>query len=317
MSLLAGLSQQGDSIAAHNADAAAHGFGVYTVAKLNAFTSANRPTGCVYCSDCLVPEGVGSPVVWNGSSWVCTCSSIPATTDVLTYFRALVQAGKDHFAAKGVFTRMASLPYGAAAANSGTGSGRGILGDGDGISYYTGSTATGYSTNCGLYMHSFALGAGQRKNLSYLYSNSELYFGTDSTASEAFSAHNAFISYNESPNVLPSSCIGFYYDPQNTLSIGSGGSGNWLAVCRSGSVQTLVDTGIGAAGTAYATRRLLEIHATASAARFLIGGVQVANITTNIPTSSLRPSLGVVKAVGTAQASVAAHRIFCGCRYSD
>lgn len=66
----------------------AHGFGVYTVAQLNAFTNANRPTVPVDCSDCISPHGYGAKVCWDAlsSAWRIVDCGILATTDFAAFF---------------------------------------------------------------------------------------------------------------------------------------------------------------------------------------------------------------------------------------
>lgn len=59
----------------------------YTAAQLAALTDGNRPP-VAYCTDCLVPEGVGASVFWTGTAWVCTCSMFPVVTTWIDYYRA-------------------------------------------------------------------------------------------------------------------------------------------------------------------------------------------------------------------------------------
>lgn len=304
------------TLAAAAAVAGAYGSApVFTTAQLLALTAGNRPP-VAYCSDCLVPEGVGSPVVWSGTAWVSTCSGIPATTDALTYFRALVVAGKDYFASGGVFKRVASFPYGMSPSVSGTGAARGILGDGESMSYTTGSLSNGYAANTSTFIDCYALAAGSPRKLSSIYYTTEIYVNAASSVAQSYSLHHALISYGGSPAAITADAIGLYYDPQNNLVVGSGGSGNWLAITRSGSVQTLVDTNSAAAVTSFSTRSKLEIIASASDVRFIINGAQVASITTNIPLTQLRPSTCIAKANGVTPITMVLARTFTGCNYS-
>lgn len=231
--------------AAHNADAYAHGFGVYTVAQLNAFTSTNRPTGCVYCADCLVPEGVGSPVVWNGTAWVCTCSNMPVTTDLVTWYRALAlnsgySGNTKRTAATSSLPAFSSQNSGSIypRPESGIGSGPTI-----GIFGSSGSSATaGVRVNpIGGY------GVLSTARAQSFYRRFRVGFSVVSDATNCFNFRDGCDgsgSYS-----LGVDALGWVYDNGNTLGALNPTSTNTLIFfSRSASVNALVDTGVAVVG---------------------------------------------------------------------
>jgi hypothetical protein len=70
--------------------------------------------------------------------------------------------------------------------------------------------------------------------------------------------------------------LGIYYD--------SAVSANWLAICRTASTGSPVDTGIAVPIDTY---QLITIQKTVSAVAFYVNGTLVATITTNIPTGAM------------------------------
>ena len=316
-----GLASNLITPASHLTAPDAHGFGVYTVAQLNAFTNANRPIGCVFCSDCLTPEGVGSPVVWSGTQWMCTCASIPATTDELAFFRALRLSGKDFFSDAAIFGRVASRPFGVTPA-TGNGGAVAPLSDGEGMQYGTGTANNGYAFSVLPNSMALRLGANGSKAVGNIYTAAEVYIPDPSSAADIFAAIGVgLISNGTSPNALAASAVGLYYDPQNAYGLGNtGGIANWLAVTRNASVQSITDTGVAPTST-FATRQLLETVVTPTTVRFFIAGTEIASIPqTNIPTAvTLMQSTGIVKiggTTGTAARSVRARKTCVAVRYS-
>lgn len=316
-----GLASNLITPASHLTAPNAHGFGVYTVAQLNAFTSSNRPIGCVFCSDCLTPEGVGSPVVWSGTRWMCTCASIPATTDELAFFRGLRLSGKDFFSDAAIFGRVAPRPFGVAPA-TGNGGTLALLYDGETTAYGTGTNNNGYAFSCTPYLMALRMGSNGFKAISSIYTAAEVYFPETSSAADIFAAIGVgLISSDTSPNALSASAVGLYYDPQNAYGLGNAGNiANWLAVTRNASVQSMTDTGIAPSST-FATRQLLETVVTPTTARFFIAGTEIASIPqTNIPASALlMQSTGIVKiggTTGTTARSVRARKTCVAVRYS-
>lgn len=309
------------STASHLTAPDAHGFGVYTVAQLNAFTSANRPIGCVFCSDCLTPEGVGSPVVWSGTQWMCTCASIPATTDELAFFRALRLSGKDFFSDAALFNRVASRPYGVGTL-TGNGGASSLLYDGETTGYGTGVQVNGYAFSCQPNSIALLLGSNYFKAISSIYTAAEVFLQAPSSAADIFAViGTGLVSYDTAPNTLAASAVGLYYDPQNAYGLGNtGGIANWLAVTRRASVQSMTNTGVAPTST-FATRQLLETVVTPTTVRFFIAGTEIASIPqTNIPaTAVLMQSTGIVKiggTTGTTSCSMRARKTCVAVRYS-
>lgn len=316
---LAAANAAKGAITTHNGDATAHGFGVYTVAQLNAFTDSNRPIGCVYCTDCLTPEGVGSPVVWSGTQWVTTCSGIPATTDLLTYFRGVRAAGRTFYSAAGKLTRFAKNPAELSVnqfTNSGADSGVSIGFDGEGNSLSTGSTSTGM-TRVSDYADAMIIGesSGGRSGKN-MYVAATVWFSALSTSADEYHARIGISSANATTS-LGTSEVCLVYDRANTLGL-SGTPGCWLAVSRSLSVNTTTPltnvptTDIGVA-------QELEVLLTTTASHFYINGILVAEHTTNIPVGTpakvLRPNLSISKIAGTASIGLRFQRFVDACRF--
>lgn len=112
---------------------------------------------------------------------------------------------------------------------------------------------------------------------------------------DAFNANfNARVGLqqNRQASTFAESASGIYF------SIVSGG--NYLAVCRSGNIETSVDTSI-----AYSASLWRTLNFTSNSAGthiiFSIGGVQVADISTNIPTTGLEEQILVYTANATAR----------------
>jgi hypothetical protein len=83
-------------------------------------------------------------------------------------------------------------------------------------------------------------------------------------------------------------------------------AGNWEAVCKSNSVETVVDTGVPvAAGTFYALK--ITNSASTNLTQFWLDGASVANITTNIPSATGREfgfGATLLKSAGTTARTV-------------
>jgi hypothetical protein len=319
MSLLAGLSQQGDSIAAHNADASAHGFGVYTVAQLNAFTSANRPTGCVYCSDCLVRDGVGSPVVWNGTQWVCTCSGLPATTDLLTFFRGVrragLQASSDSTSVEILRPTRFGQSWGVAV---GTGAGSSPGGDLGTLFFSTGSTSTGYS---GGTTYNFIVGAPGVADTNSARTPAALYYANSLSCSALSSATDEYLTLSGFTDVNTGGGIGTFgalvaYDRGNTLGANAENTHNLIAIARASSVSTPVLSSV-PMPTDRKAGVLVEILFTPGRCQFYANGTIFADITTNLPVLSnlLQPRSLIIKTVGTTSRSLSTYREVVAARF--
>lgn len=87
---------------------------------------------------------------------------------------------------------------------------------------------------------------------------------------------------------------GCYFAASSTSGVTGTNTGNWQAICTSGGVQTEIDTGIASSTVigAFGQFRRFKLETSSSIARFYIqpfGGImsQVAQITTNIPTSNV------------------------------
>ena len=96
--------------------------------------------------------------------------------------------------------------------------------------------------------------------------------------------------------------LGIYADDDNYIAFRAinpvaAGTVNWYAVCRSGGVETAVDTGIGFnAGEWVFSLRITGL----SKVEFFINGVSVAEITTNIPTAFVPALDAYLLGAGTA-----------------
>lgn len=309
------------ALAAAAAVAGAYGAApVFTVAQLNALVAGNRPP-IAYCSDCLVPEGVGSPVIWSGTQWVSTCASVPATTDPLAFFRAVRKAGVVLAAAKTATVFPRPQRFGAAwAGGAGTGNGIGSGGDLSTLSYDTGTTTTGYSTAATFNNVASLLSrpsAGVKPVTTAVYYAADSFLSALSGATEEFAAVQGMLDSN-GVNTLGTASIAFVTDRGNALGIGNtGNSDNLFAVCRAASTNTVVDCGV-ALTAAQDTARWLEILLVAGSAKFYVAGALVAEITTNIPTlaSAGQGRSLIVKSAGTTSRSLRVSDEFFGVRYA-
>ena len=303
---------------AHNSDAAAHGFGVYTVAQLNAFTSTNRPTGCVYCSDCIVPEGVGSPVVWSGTFWICTTSGIVATTDILSYFRSIKNMGRDVFSPFGVSFRQNPYPYGNPISSSGAGVTATVDFDSDCMTWSTGSTSTGSVSDAALVSRAnFGPSLTQRR-IAYGYVAEGIFIPTPSSSTDEFSYRRGFTQGGPAL-AIHEACL--MLDRGNALNAGnSGNSANWLCLTRKDSVNTLTVTDIPAT-TKLAERQQIEVLLSSGSCSFFINGVLVSTHTTNVPADTennyyLQMRGCLLKSTGTNGRMVATTNRFAALRYA-
>jgi hypothetical protein len=112
--------------------------------------------------------------------------------------------------------------------------------------------------------------------------------------SDGTETFTVFVGLGDSPSGATVDGVNFRY----THAVNSG---KWQAVTRSNSVETAADTGVTvAANTNY--RLQIEIGAAGTSADFLINGVSVATIATNIPIGASRQTnimTGIVKSAGT------------------
>ena len=290
---------------------------VFTTAQLNALTAGNRPP-IAYCSDCLVPEGVGSPVVWSGTKWVCAGSGLAVTTDILTYFRAVRDAGKDVFSPAGVCFRQNPYPYGNAIASSGAGVTATVDFDSDCMTWSTGSTNTGSVADAALASRAnFGPNPTQRR-LAYGYIAEGVFIPTASTAVEEFSYRRGFTQGGPAL-AIHEACL--MLDRGNALATGNtGNSENWLCLTRKDSVNTLTVTAIPAAST-LATRQQIEVLLSPGSCAFYINGVLVTTHTDNVPADVasnyyLQMRGCLLKSAGTSGRQVATTNRFAALRYA-
>jgi hypothetical protein len=119
-----------------------------------------------------------------------------------------------------------------------------------------------------------------------------------STATDTYTTRLGFIN---SATAEPSN--GCYFRYRHDLN-----GGRWQAVCRANNVETAsaIDTGVAATANVW-TLMEVRLNADASRATFLINDTEVASVTANIPTGSLRTAYGmsVIRSVGTADITVA------------
>ena len=278
----------------------------YTVAQLAALPAADRRQ-CVYCTDCLTPEGTGSPVVWTGTAWVCTCSGMPVTTDLMTFFRALASVGKEHASSAGAYYRQGIYSSLSASVPVGTGASASLAYDLASSVWQTGTDSGGGSVRDQQYINGVDFGTQavyQGAVLSAAFAAETTWFGALSTAALEYSYRRGFI-----PTVgtaLSSNEACFVVDRGNALGIGNTtNSPNWFAMCRAGSVWTVVNTGV-APATSFGGRQELSILLLRGSCVFTINGVNVATITTNVPSDATARAMQAgsvfVKTVGAAHA---------------
>lgn len=291
--------------------------GTVTVAELNA-AGADARSAMYYCSDCLTPEGVGAPVVWSGTKWLTTCSGIPATTDLLTYFRGVRTAGKEFYTSAGKLTRFCRNPElqnPAAFTVSGDGAAVGYAFDGEGATLATGTTNAGVARIAN-YADAFIVnGAVNGGTTASVYFAAEVHFSALSTATEEYLFRLGFSMADAKAGYLSTDEATLVYDRADAL--GFGGGNVWVALTRKGSIDT-PSVLVAAPATSYATRQLCEVLLTPEAVTFAINGATVATHTTNVPaappTIVLRPNISIKKTAGTTERAVRFHRMFCGLR---
>ena len=302
------------STAAHDAVATAHGFGVYTVAQLNAFTSANRPIGCVYCSDCLTPEGVGSPVVWSGTKWVVSANGGAATTTLYDFYKALRETGRNLVAEAVTFRNQAALPFGEGVTKSGTGAGTSPQYDYETEAWSTGTTSAGFVSDAAFAAYATLSGSGQMRTGTSIYCSERVFFSALSTASDEYNYRRGLIGTG---TTLAAAEVAFVYDRGNTLGVGnSGNSGNWIALTRRGSVNTATILDAGPA-ISQATAQLLEIVYEVGVVNFYINGAIKASHQTNIPTGVYTQARSIINKTSYTSVNVVRYgsRRFAGIRY--
>ena len=305
------------STAAHNASASAHGFGVYTVAQLNAFTSANRPTGCVYCSDCLVPEGVGAPVVWNGTKWVTTCSGIETTTDMLTFFRSMATAGRNAMSASTVFYNQSSVPFGPNVTAS-SGAGAGTLYDAQANYWLTGTVSATAAVADQAYVHAVNFGPAMG-GIAAAYVCEDVWFSALSSPEEEYSYRRGFL--NKAASNFGADEVGIAYDRGNALgALNAGNSANWIAYTRVGSVNGSPVVSTVAPATTRGTRQRIEVFLQPGDAQVYLSGTLLAQFTALVPASLSADYIVsgksvLAKSIGTGDRARNATRRFFGVRY--
>ena len=306
-------------VAAHDADPGAHGpAGIYTVAQLAALTAGNRPP-IAYCSDCLTPEGVGSPVVWTGVDWASTTSGLIVTTDVLTFFRSVAASGRDFFTPAGTGHKVGKIPYGIQGNATGTGAGINPHYDGDTCSYQAGTSAgSGYagdSTYFNGYMLTNALG----RQAGAIYTAAEIRVAALSTAAAEFAVRFGFLPVGTNGIALGTYGVEFVYDRGNVLGIGNtGNSHNLFTLTREGSVNTVTNTGVQMPVT-FAGRVRLECLIDVATARFFVNGAEITVPQMNLPNAAVSryfcSILAIGKSAGAVDCAVNKTRPYTACRY--
>ena len=309
-----GLASNLITPASHLTAPDAHGFGVYTVAQLNAFTSANRPTGCVFCSDCLVPEGVGSPVVWNGAKWVCTCSGLPVTTDIWIYFEALAASGKGFDNAFGCGKKI----DGAVSAVVSTGSTTSMSWDGQSYEWGTGTS----SSTAGRYDSAGAYGVlknpPSRFKPKYAFFTRTIRVSALSSVGNTYHFRTGFLNAT-GPTAQGNYEFVAYYDQANTFGVNAGGSNNIFIVTREAATNTITDTGVlmpTAEASPVTLSFLVDFVVGSCAVR--VNGVNIVIPQTNLPVVDsryLQPGSTFISTTGTAARSAYLQLGYFGVRY--
>lgn len=249
----------------------------YTAADLAALTDGNRPP-VAYCTDCLVPEGVGAAVFWTGSAWVCTCSMFPVVTTWIDYFRAEYARGGSVSNRAGV-SAIEPIPFAAslvqAVTNSGSSSDQ-LLN----ASIFNWRRMSGSTSNAGVRIAAPAV-MPNRALATYLAASN--YSRALSTVADAFNFRIGFtsaVSY-----ALAEAEFGICYDPQNALGgLNAGGSVNYIGFVRKGNVNLSSGVSGVAMGTAIATPARLECLIVTGVGVYLyVNGTLIHSDTTNLP----------------------------------
>lgn len=292
---------------------------VFTTAQLNALTAGTRPS-VAYCSDCLVPEGVGASVIWNGSSWVSTCSMFPITTDWIDYFRA-------EFGRGGSFTNRAGNCTLETAQNTGVVScfTAGVQNTAS-IDYVSFNAPVSRWANC----YSTTSNGGARLapallSPAYAGRSAAVYLRCYAAASELSDGTNAFnfrVSFSSTgAYALAANEYGIAYDPQNALGgLNAGGSQNLIAFSR----RSSVNNDLAVSGTAFSIDRAspttIEVLIVRGVAiRLYVNGKEVANFTGNQPadTEALIPLIAFNRSASTASRGVYVGYPYRSTRYTD
>jgi len=241
------------AVLAHATDEGAHGFGVYTVAQIEAFTAANRPTVPVNCSDCLsfAPGGAGGLVHWSPtlSSWRLVMGNTIATTDWAKFcLDALTNAPQGSLQGGKISilkSRLGTADLGAVQ-SGGTGVAATLSTNNPSMPrvFTTGTTSTGFAK------------VFFSRPIGYLSSSTKSAVGVSAAwfSSGMAGAHLMLGLSATAPlstrQTLPTDFYGLALDPGNILgALNAGLSANWLAACRENSVNL---TGTGATTVATA-----------------------------------------------------------------
>lgn len=155
----------------------------------------------------------------------------------------------------------------------------------------TGTTATGRS-----YVNT-AASVLRLGGASWVY-ETHVNIATLSNGTERYQALFGFFDTYTAANQVDG--VYFLYD-DGGVSTGSAASANWQLVTCSNSVRTFSTSSTAVAATIWVKLRV-EINAAGTRADFFVDGVNVGNITTNIPTGSGRVlgfGWGMIKSIGT------------------
>lgn len=186
----------------------------------------------------------------------------------------------------------------AAASYSGATSGAGAVSGPTGLAYFvvaTGSTATGRAS-----MRSGGVAAG---NLYTALTNSTFSVNVDVEAlSDAGQTYTARVGYTNSDTGDPTDGIYFRYTHGTN-------SGNWQAVCRSGGVESVINSSSPPlVGLGTVNQTLSFVGRSSSSVEFFINNTSIGTISTNVPAfSSLIAGGGggsIIKGVGTTSRSM-------------
>lgn len=158
----------------------------------------------------------------------------------------------------------------------------------------TGTTTTGSAA----YMSGIPAGSTTLRlgnNVAWMF-RSAVRINNLSTGTETHTARVGFIDSNSGEST--DGCFFRYTDSIN--------GGRWQGVCRDNNTESVCDTGVAVGAGAWKTMEI-GVAADASAASFVISGVQRCTIATNIPTASGRNTgfgFSIIKSAGTTAAQM-------------
>lgn len=275
----------------------------------------------IYCTDALTPQGTGSLVWSDGTSWRLGNGTV-ATTSAETYLISLIGriqgdgqfdfGWTDHFAGSGqsaataVGTMIIRVPTATGTGASISVAGINVTGAGGALTLTSGTDATGKagwrSAAFDLVNQGYGFCAEDVFNLSAL-----------STAADEYwifygSTDQATVGATTDANI-----IGFLYDRNNAWSTSGGTATNWKILTRKlGVGTTITETSTAVATGAHCLR--LYRTAAGTTAHFYLDGVQVGgDVTSNLPASLSSLRLGFdLQNTAHAGAAVSCNQIVVG-----